>query len=444
MMSRRLARFARVAAVAAAVAGVPAAAAVAAPQRVLSFAYFHQSFGSQVVNAKLSPKFMAQHVDFIETSGFDNVNVNAFKAAGGHFAMTYIDPTFVPYCVPPFRPTAGACAGQIGNLNPAESAWFHDSSGARINRADSYTKQYQEFLNPGSPAARKAIVAWMNAYLQKSPQLDFFFSDDSGSTFTGRNGSTSSGMFYGFNAPGVEIRDDKAWIAAENSMFSAAPRKLIINGGDLFRPAYNGVFLKNPNVAGANHEGCFSSAYYRGKVDDSNGLWQQTADGLLADLPFKKFSLCMMNGTPTASSRLYALASWWLTYEPLYSVIAPIAPDAAGNTIFPEFDIVPLKPSATARTSIRALARGSVYVREFATCYQGGSPIGACAAIVNPSQSSQPLPKLRGQYKRELVLDDASAATGGRAYWRPFSTGTLDPVSALILSDSSVRKSSVR
>lgn len=422
---------------------IPATAS-AAPKHVFTFYYYHQSFGPTTVNAKLSPKYMAEHADFIETSGFDNANLNAFKAAGGRWGVTYVDPTFVPYCVPPFKPVAGACAGQIGNLNPAESAWFHDSSGARINRADSYTKQYQEFLNPGSPAARRAIVQWMNGYLQKSPKLDFFFADDSGSTFTGRNGSTAAGMFYGFNTSGVEIRDDQGWIAAENAMFSAAPRKLILNGGDLFKPAYNGAFLKNPNVAGSNHEGCFNSAYYKGAVDDSRGLWQQMADGLLADLPFKKFSLCMMNGSPKAAARLYAVASWWLTFDPRYSVAAPIAPDAAGNTIFPEFDIVPLQPSATASSSVSKLARGPVYVREFAACYQWGAPIGACVAIVNPSQSAQPLPRLRKQYGRELVLGDTSAATGGRAYWRPSTTRTLGPVSALILSEGSVRKSSVR
>jgi hypothetical protein len=424
--------------------GVFPATGAAAPKHVLTFLYYHQSFGPTPVNVKLSPQYMAQHADFVETSGFDNQNLNAFKAAGGRFGVTYIDPTFVPYCVPPFAPPAGACAGQIGNLNPAESAWFHDAGGARINRGDSYTKQYQEFLNPGSPAARRAIVAWMNAYLQKSPKLDFFFSDDSGSTFIGPKGTSTSGAFYGFNAPGVEVRDDKAWIAAENGMFSATPRKLILNGGDLFRPAYNGAFLRNSNVAGSNHEGCVNAAYYGGRVDDSRGLWQQQADGLLADLPFRKFSLCMMNGSPTAASRLYAMASWWMTYDPRYSVAAPVAPDAAGNTVFPEFEIVPLQPAASAGSSVRTLGRGATYVREFANCYQWGAPIGACAAIVNPSQSSQPLPKLRRRYTRELVLDDRGSATGGRAYWRPSGTGTLGPVSALILSDGSVHKSSVR
>ncbi|HEY1682691.1 MAG TPA: hypothetical protein VGF98_13685 [Candidatus Tumulicola sp.] len=431
------------AAAAALIAALPVAAA-AAPKHVLTFLYYHQSFGATRVNDKLSPQYMAQHADFIETSGFDNAGVNAFKAAGGRYGVTYIDPTFVPYCVPPFTAPAGACAGQIGNLNPAESAWFHDANNARINRADSYTKQYQEFLNPGSPAARKAIVAWMNGYLQKSPRLDFFFSDDSGSIFVGPKGTTMSGAFYGFNAAGVEIRDDKAWIAAENAMLSAAPRKLIINGGDLFRPAYNGAFLKNPNVAGSNHEGCFNAAYYGGRVNDSRGLWQQQADGLLADRPFGKFSLCMMNGAPTPDSRIYALASWWLTYDPRYSVAAPIAPDAAGNTIFPEFDIVPLQPSSSAGAHVRDLARGATYVREFANCYQWGASIGACATIVNPTQSAQPLPKLKRRYARVLVLDSNGSATGGRAYWRTGATGTLGPVSALILSEGSVRKSSVR
>jgi hypothetical protein len=405
-----------------------------APKHVLTFLYYNQSFGATAVNTKVSPRFMAAHADFVETSGFNNDAVNAFKMAGGRFAGTYVDPTYVPYCVPPFVPPAGRCAGQIGNLDPHEDAWFHDSRGARVHRADSYTKQYQEFLNPAAAAAQQAVVQWMKGYLSKSPALDFFFADDTGSTFSGPDKTPRSGMFYGFNAVATEIVSDAAWIAGENALISAAPRKLILNGGDGFRPAYDGAFLKNANVAGANHEGCFNAAP-RGKVSDANGVWKDQADGLLADLPFRKYSLCMMNGPPTAANRLYALASWWLTYDPSYSVIAPIAPAADGNALFPEYDIVPLGPKTSAAGgSVRTLGRDGVYVREFAQCFQNGMAIGACAAVVNPTSSPRAVPSLSGRYTRALALNDASAVSGGRALWRLHAyLGALGPVQALIL-----------
>ncbi len=344
--------------------------ASAAPRHVQTFLYYQQSFGNVNVNAKVPPEVMVKYADFVETSGFNNAAVNAFKAAGGRYALTYIDPTYVPYCVPPFIEPAGLCTGQVGNLKPPAAAWFHDARDERVRRADSYTGQYQEFLNPASSQARDAVVAWMSRYLAKSPRLDFFFADDSGSTWRGPDGSATSGMFYGFNAVGTEMASDAAWIAGENALFGAAPRRLVLNGGDGFAPAYGGVFLRNANVAGANHEGCFNAA--GGLLSQDRGLWLRQADGLLADLPFARFSFCMMNGKPAPAPRLYALASWWLTYDPRYSVAAPIAPAADGTTIFPEFDVVPTEPGRTARRSVTELARSGLYVREFRRVLSGG------------------------------------------------------------------------
>jgi hypothetical protein len=407
--------------------------ASAAPRHVQTFLYYQQSFGNVNVNAKLAPAAMVKYADFIETSGFNNAAINAFKAAGGRYAVTYIDPTYVPYCVPPFAEPAGLCAGQVGDLKPSAAAWFHDARAERVRRADSYTGQYQEFLNPGSPQARGAVVEWMNRYLAKSPRLDFFFADDSGSTWHGPDGSAASGMFYGFNAVGTEIANDAAWIAGENALFDAAPRRLVLNGGDGFGPAYGGVFLRNANVAGANHEGCFNAA--AGLLSDERGMWLRQANGLLADLPFARFSFCMMTGNPTPAARVYALASWWLTYDARYSVAAPIAPTDDGTTIFPEFEIVPTQPQRTARASVAELARGGIYAREFGECYQAGVPIGRCAAIVNSSARPIAMPALRVRYSRVLALDRASAVAGGRAYWRASSAAdrTIGPVAAAIV-----------
>ncbi len=402
------------------------------PAHVLTFLYYNQSFGAAAVNAKLSPAFMAAHADFVESSGFDHRYVNAFKMAGGRFAVTYVDPTYVPYCISPFTPPAGRCKGQIGDLDPDEAAWFHDAKGARVHRPDGYTGEYQEFLNPAASQARQAVTSWMSRYLAGSPSLDLFFADDSGSTWNGPDGSSRSGMFYGFNAPGVEVPSDSAWIAGENALFSAAPRRLILNGGDGFKPAYDGRFLQNANVAGSNHEGCFNSAG-GGRVSDANGTWTGQANGLLADLPFGKYSLCMMNGPPLAVNRLYALASWWLTYEPTVSVAAPIAPANDGNAVFAEFAIVPRDPRQSAsRGDIRTLQRGAVYVREFEHCFQNGASIGACAALVNPTTVPRSMPPLAARYTRSLKLDDASLASGGVAAWQPVRPATIAPLQGMV------------
>jgi hypothetical protein len=143
----------------------------------------------------------------------------------------------------------------------------------------------------------------------------------------------------------------------------------------------------------------------------------------------------MMNGPPTPANRLYALASWWLTYDPNYSVVAPIAPAADGTSLFPEYDIVPLGPKTSAAGGrVRTLRRDGVYVREFAQCFQNGMAIGACAAVVNPTSSPRAVPSLSGGYTRALTLNDASSVSGGRALWRLHATlGALGPVQALIL-----------
>jgi hypothetical protein len=172
---------------------------------------------------------------------------------------------------------------------------------------------------------------------------------------------------------------------------------------------------------------------------------------LLADLPFRKYSLCMMNGPPTAPNRLYAMASWWLTYDPNYSVAAPIAPASDGNAVFPEYGIVPDAPKASAGSGrISALYHGGVYVREFERCFQDGRSIGGCATVVNPGTSQRSIPALSRRYTRTLSLSDASVASGGRAVWNVLhpgpepkaqtgmgrsnvSLGTLGPVQAMVL-----------
>ncbi|MHB8356125.1 MAG: hypothetical protein ACYDDQ_05495 [Vulcanimicrobiaceae bacterium] len=413
-------------------AAQPPAPAGPIPAHVMTYLYYSAANQNEGVPAA----YMAAHADFIETDATHPGLVRAFKAAGGRFAVAYTDPTYVPYCTPPFAPPAGRCAGPIGNQVLAESAWLHGSDGLRLRRGDAYTHQYQEILNPASVYAQAAYHNYTLSLAESSP-IDFFFADDSGSPLDGPDGTPHSGLFYRFNGAATEIAGARAWIAGEDALLNAAARPVIINGGGPEgAPAYGGAFLRDPNVIGQNHEDCFSQEGSSGLMSARDRVWQKMENGLLAVTRMHVYAICMMKGPPTPANRIYALASWWLTYDPHWSVAATVVPAPDGHSIFPEYAIVPREPVQTIGTNISTLRQGGVYVREFAACYQDRVPIGRCAAVVNPSPDApSAMPRLTVAYGLHLVLGRRSAFAGGRAAWQAGVPGVLAPLSALILRE---------
>jgi hypothetical protein len=120
--------------------------------------------------------------------------------------------------------------------------------------------------------------------------------------------------------------------------------------------------------------------------------------------------------------RGYIEASFMLLYDPVESVYLTGAwgaqhRAAAPLMVLPENLLVPMHPLTTAvwPRRIDALARGGVYVREFAACGYAGQPIGPCAALVNPSSTSiAPLPPLSGRYGHSIAFTGDDGAFTGR------------------------------
>ncbi len=334
---------------------------------------------------------MAAHADYVEGDASNSGTLlQAFKSAGGKFAVSYSDPAFSAYCAAPFAPPAGRCQGPIGGLvSGDESAWLHGSDGARVHRFMSDHFQYQEALNPASQSARDAYRSSTGAAVAAAPALDYIFADDSGGVYNGSDGTPLSGLLYGFNAAATELGGDAAFIAAQQQMVAAAAKPVFINGATPYTlmPSYGGTFLKSANVAGQNFEGCYGDS--NGLVgDDSSGgpRWSNVSNALIAAYGYGSRAVCMNLADATPSNRIYMLASWWLTYDEVRSVISAHAQTPDGFSVLPEFDIVPRQPRATATSSVAALrAAGGAYVREFGACYQAGSAIGPCAAVVNPA-----------------------------------------------------------
>lgn len=401
------------------------------PAHVLTWLYY----GLNGINTSVPAAFMASKATFVETDSIEGTVAQNFKNAGGKYAVNYTDPTLVPGCNAPFTAPAGTCTGEIGNLGLVESAYLHAPDGSRLNKA-AYGA-YQEILNPGSAAAQAGFTALAQQKLSQVPGLDFFFADDSGGPFDGVDGTPASGLLWNFNQQhSAEYGDgaDQEWISARAQMLAAAPRPVFINGRDYatWLPSYNGAYLESANVVGENNEGCFNADDY-GVMNDTSNHWQNMANSLLAVTALRKYAVCMMMGQVTPASRLYAYASWWMTYDPVFSIGGQVNTGPDGYAVYPEFDIVPTLPKTTAASNISGLRSGGSgpYVREFGACYQDGAAIGPCAAIVNTSGSTQAVPPLTGTYAHTLSLDSNGTYTGGRAWWAngvPASIGTTSAV----------------
>ncbi|MHB8146155.1 MAG: O-antigen ligase family protein [Vulcanimicrobiaceae bacterium] len=390
------------------------------PRHVLTYLYYTAAD----TNTAIPASFMARYATFIETAGGHPGRVRAFRAAGGRYALSYADPTFVPYCEPPFVPPAGRCAGPIGD-DPAlsESAWLHAVDGARLHRSDAYTGEYQDILNPLSPEVSRAVHRYTQTLSMAGVNAVFF--DETGSEL--------DGDFPSFGGQAVEIPTKNAWFSGERAIIASSSLPVILNGsGEDWGPAYDGAILKLPNVLGVNFEGCFSNRDI-GLMNVRHGYWMRMERALLADERMRKYVVCMMSGPFDPAQRIYALASWWLTYDPRWSVAAPVTRAPDGFAVYPEYDIVPTDPDWSAYATLARLKQGGVYVRTFARCYDRGVPIGACAAVVNPDLRPHSIPSSLGTFGRRLSLGDRSVYTGGTVAWQRRSSNTIGPTTAEIL-----------
>ncbi len=405
-----------------AVSAPPASIGVSSnvPSHVLAMYYY----GLNGVNTQIPPAFMAAHADFVESDLNEGTRGADFKNAGGKYSLLYTDPNYVPYCQPPFTPPSGTCHAAMGDA--PESAWFHGADGSRIRHQVDAHFGYQESLNPAAPAAQAAWHAYTTQLAASAPSTDYFFADDSG-------GDLKGGDFYGFNAPEVEVQTDAQWLAGRMQLFAQATRPLVLNGiGSDGMPAYNGAYLDSSNVAGLNLEGCFSSS---DAGRPSGSAWTRQANGLLAALKHHKLAICMSTGTQTPANRIYYVASYWLIYDPTYSVAGSVVTMPDGYVVEPAFDIVPRDPIASASSDVASLQTANgTYVREFAHCYQQGRLIGRCATVVNTSQSAVSLTSLANTYAHSLALNANSSYTDGAATWSASVPTQVPATSAVVLA----------
>lgn len=390
------------------------------------------------VNTDIPGTWMAQHYDITEQGDGGGAWANAFMAAGGKYAIDYSDPEIIPFCNSPFATANGAkpgtCSGPLSpSLNGAESAWLHDSNGNRLH-VTAYGPQtqgnWQDRDNPTYAGLPNAYHTWEAALLPGTRwnafEIDDFQSGYIPSYFKYKFGATSREMdALGANA-------NATWLAAQKRIIATAPKPVFLNGIISYAPS---TVITLPNVLGIMLESCATTNNTTGIVGST---WIANMNELLLVTSLHRRAVCVNYGTTLSLSlaeRLYGLASWWLTYDPTYSVNLTDIITSDGHEVYPEHGIMLYSPLTTATSQNIATLRTStgVYLREFTYCYVNKAAIGACAAEVNPDGVSHTAPVTHFKYAHFLKLTTTSWYKGGAVSWGAGTFTTLPAHSARIL-----------
>jgi hypothetical protein len=347
-------------------------------------------FGLAGEPAGLTAAWLASHATFVQA---DPQHAAAAKSAGAPFAVAYTDPMRV------------VVANHEPLWDAPEADWYHSASHKRIHA--NFAGLVQNALNVAQPDVVARYAALTRSIAASAP-YDFVEADDVHWDLTGE--------FFGFNAAGTEAQTttDAGFDGAVDALLDASAIPVLVSGysttdGHLNDVSGNTAFLGH-SAGGINNEGCLVSTQPKDQTH-----WAFDENTLLAMTNAGKYAVCW-GRSPVAgdarAQRLMFVASWWLTYDPHYSVAFANFGSASNLFVFPEYDLVPAQPLRTAPSSVNELiSAGAAYVREFAACYERGTLIGACATIVNPTAQSTT------SYTQSLALDANNLFDGGRIAW---------------------------
>lgn len=315
-----------------------------------------------------------------------------------------------------------------------ESNFAHACDGTRVT--DVYVwngTPITQYVPDLTNTQYQQVFANRVAQVASEGHFDAMFEDDAGPL----SGFAAENPF----SPGLPCNyTDAAWLAAGQALNQASPVPIFFNGLNEVNGHSTSLsvgLLSSPNTIAGNYEGCYADG---GTPKIGGWLWQTIENTELAVAALHKTFGCMLKDTTTASSaldgRMYAYASFLLTYDPNTSLLWEFYTTPSGFDVQPETQLVALDPKTPAPSDVSALASpGGAYAREYGACYIAGTYAGPCAAAVNPSSSSSvpfPLP----QYAHTLVisgsgvLDGGSIATSGPApplYLPPLGAAIVFP-----------------
>jgi hypothetical protein len=376
--------------------------AVAAHVKVYTF------WNQSGIATQVPAGWMAAWSDFVETGS--SAWANSYHGTGGKYAVAYTNPNY--YYVSPTYTAPGSYS---------ESAFGHDSAGVRSQRPQGTGTEY--YLNPNSAASQTGFQGIAQS-IGAGGGYNYIYGD-------GVSDSLATSLYRISPLP-VEITTNAQYVNGMKQLLSLSPLPVIINGYNNGNPATEEEYVGATNVGGVLGETCFTGPtnVYTGQN------WIDMANALLYTTQRATWAICGGHGdyADNRAQRIYWLASWWLTYDPNYSVALELmASDANPVYVFAEELLVPTSPLQTTSTIATLQTGTGAYARQFAACYYDKAAWGACAAIVNPTSGTVAMPSLASTYHHSLVLDNNNLYAGGQASLSTSVPASLAPGQAVVL-----------
>ena len=241
-----------------------------------------------------------------------------------------------------------------------------------------------------------------------------------------------------------------AWVSGVKSLFNTASVKVIFN--DYYDPTYAQLFT--PNVLAAQCENCLTQQSENNWVNQVNAEYLAQQDGVIfhafnpvenspGDAMFVYASLMLGMENPSLvmlteeMQNSSYLAPSEVQISPLYYIVPtrPLGPGLSFDPIASGYN----PNSAPSNVGAKLLkTSGGAYAREFAACYIKGQLVGACAAVVNPTSASAPLPSLSRTYAHTAAVSGLGVIsefgdTGAVSATGPAAPSSLAAGTAVIL-----------
>jgi len=307
-----------------------------------------------------------------------------------------------------------------------ETTYAHDCTGARVT--DTYNGSVTQYVMDPSSPSMQALFARDVASIAAQAPFDAIFEDDAGALSAYAGYAPFSAMPCNYS--------DAAWIAGGNALNAAPAIPIVFNG--LSGLSGHAVslstgLLSGSNVIGGDFEGCYSSA---DQPKMTGWLWSAIEDTELYAASQGKAFECLGTDENAAASqldaRLFAYASFLLTYDPSRDILWELESTPSGFHVFPESELVALQPKVSEPADVSSLLlTGGAYGREYAACYIHGAFVGPCAVAINPSSASVPFPFVA--YQHSVVLAGADVLEGGTISTTGAAPTTLAPNEAAIV-----------
>lgn len=285
--------------------------------------------------------------------------------------------------------------------------------------------------DPRAPAAASYYADVANYYV-KNKLTPYSLTQDWDAMFIDNNGA-----LYGTSAMPCNY-DPGTWGAAFDNAISTVPQSFVTNSlsaGDGQTQTYVNR-LKAPNIIGGVYEECFS-----------NGLWSSEENSQIETIALLRSEgkpqgpgwWCYLDNTSADGStaipqRLFAYASFLLTYDPNYSLFQESYTTSPSTfQVFPETGFVPLNPANVPNSVSSLQSSTGAYVQYYNACYYRGSLVGRCEIAVNPGSGTVNVPNPYG-LSHSMVLSGSGVLDGGTAtFGGPAPTSLASQTAAILV-----------